>query len=135
MAGNKVAQPNIALHNPKPLAVFANTKSNQNKLTNVPETIPAIAPLAVIPFQYNAPKNTGKNAAAQISKNRLVPIGGTPINLLNMPKGCAFCPRCDEAMKICLNEKPEEIWVGEDHLAACWMNIKRMVEEEGKSNE
>ena len=73
MAGNKVAQPNIALHNPKPLAVFANTKSNQNKLTNVPETIPAIAPLAVIPFQYNAPKNTGKNAAAQISKNRLVP--------------------------------------------------------------
>ena len=68
------------------------------------------------------------------SKNRLVPIGGTPINLLNMPKGCAFCPRCDEAMKICLNEKPEEIWVGEDHLAACWMNIKKMAEE-GKTNE
>ena len=68
------------------------------------------------------------------SKNRLVPIGGTPINLLNMPKGCAFCPRCEEAMKICLSEKPEEIWVGEDHLAACWMNIKKMAEE-GKTNE
>ena len=65
---------------------------------------------------------------------RLVPIGGTPINLLNMPKGCAFCPRCEEAMKICLSEKPEEIWVGEDHLAACWMNIKKMAEE-GKTNE
>ena len=68
------------------------------------------------------------------SKTRLVPIGGTPINMLNMPKGCAFCPRCDAAMKICLTEKPEEIWVGEDHLAACWMNIKNMMEE-GKSNE
>ena len=33
-------------------------------------------------------------------KERLVPIGGTPINLLNMPKGCAFCARCDKAMKI-----------------------------------
>ena len=60
---------------------------------------------------------------------RLVPIGGTPINLLNMPKGCAFCPRCDEAMKICLTQIPEEIPVGEDHLAACWMNVKKMYEE------
>lgn len=68
------------------------------------------------------------------SKTRLVPIGGTPINMLNMPEGCAFCPRCDAAMKICLTEKPEEIWVGEDHLASCWMNIKNMMEE-GKSNE
>ena len=24
-------------------------------------------------------------------KERLVPISGTPINMLNMPKGCAFC--------------------------------------------
>ena len=31
---------------------------------------------------------------------KLIPIPGTPINLLNMPKGCAFCPRCEEAMKI-----------------------------------
>ncbi|MCR5586350.1 MAG: ABC transporter ATP-binding protein [Lachnospiraceae bacterium] len=64
------------------------------------------------------------------SKERLVPIGGTPINLLNMPEGCAFCPRCDEAMKICLREKPEEIRVGETHLAACWMNIKNLSQEE-----
>ena len=31
---------------------------------------------------------------------KLIPIPGTPINLLNMPKGCAFCPRCENAMKI-----------------------------------
>ena len=63
------------------------------------------------------------------SGERLVPIGGTPINLLNMPQGCAFCPRCDEAMKICLSEVPEEIRISDSHLAACWMNIKNMYEE------
>ena len=56
------------------------------------------------------------------AKQRLVPIGGTPINLLNMPKGCAFCARCDNAMKICLTEVPPERRVGEHHLASCWMN-------------
>ena len=59
---------------------------------------------------------------------KLVPIGGTPINLLNMPKGCAFCPRCDSAMKICLSEVPEEIQVTDTHKASCWMNIKKLYE-------
>ena len=59
---------------------------------------------------------------------KLVPIGGTPINLLNMPKGCAFCPRCDEAMKICLNEVPDELRMTDTHLASCWMNVKNLYE-------
>lgn len=59
---------------------------------------------------------------------KLVPIGGTPINLLNMPKGCAFCPRCESALKICLTELPPEYQVGEDHLASCWMNVKELYE-------
>jgi len=54
---------------------------------------------------------------------RLTPILGTPIDLLNMPKGCAFAPRCERAMKVCLTQHPEEYWVGCDHLSACWMNI------------
>ena len=57
-------------------------------------------------------------------KTRLVPITGTPIDLLHMPPGCPFAPRCDNAMKICLQEKPQEYWVGHNHLAACWMNVK-----------
>ncbi len=65
---------------------------------------------------------------------RLIPIGGTPINMLNLPEGCAFCPRCDKAMKICLKQQPEEIWVGEDHLASCWMNIAQMKQEEDRKN-
>ena len=60
---------------------------------------------------------------------KLVPIGGTPINLLNMPKGCAFCPRCENAMKICLEEVPEEMEMPDGHYASCWMNVKKMQEE------
>ncbi len=57
-------------------------------------------------------------------KEKLVPIGGNPINLLNLPKGCAFCARCDEAMKICIEEVPPELRMPDGHLASCWMNVK-----------
>ncbi len=66
---------------------------------------------------------------------RLVPIGGTPINLLNMPQGCAFCPRCDEAMKICLTQVPEEIRVSDTHLASCFMNIKQAMQAANETKE
>jgi oligopeptide transport system ATP-binding protein len=59
---------------------------------------------------------------------KLIPIGGTPINLLNMPEGCAFCPRCDEAMKVCLKEVPDELRISDTHLASCWMNVKNLYE-------
>ena len=64
------------------------------------------------------------------SKERLIPISGTPINLLNMPKGCAFCSRCDKAMKICLEQKPEELSMSDTHKASCWMNVKEMLEKQ-----
>ena len=67
-------------------------------------------------------------------RERLVPILGTPINMLNLPKGCAFCPRCDEAMKICLEEVPEEVFINENHKAACWINIRDGKTMEGKEN-
>ena len=61
---------------------------------------------------------------------KLKPIEGTPIDLLNMPKGCAFAPRCENCMKICLTDKPERIQINDDHQAACWMNYKEAMEEE-----
>ena len=62
---------------------------------------------------------------------RLQPITGTPIDLLNMPKGCPFAPRCEAAMKICLRERCERMEINEDHAAACWMNVKAAMEQEG----
>ncbi len=63
---------------------------------------------------------------------KLVPIPGTPINLLNMPKGCAFCPRCENAMKICLEEQPPEMQMPDGHYASCWMNVKKAMEKKGR---
>ena len=61
-------------------------------------------------------------------KQRLIPISGTPINILNLPKGCPFCARCDNCMKICLEEKPMELDINENHKASCWMNVKEAFE-------
>ena len=58
------------------------------------------------------------------NRERLIPISGTPINMLNLPKGCAFCPRCDAAMKICLEEQPEELYINDEHFASCWINVR-----------
>ena len=60
--------------------------------------------------------------------HRLEPISGTPIDLLNMPKGCPFAPRCEAAMKICLSERADRIVINSDHHAACWMNVKSALE-------
>ena len=64
-------------------------------------------------------------------KQKLIPIAGTPINILNLPAGCAFCTRCDEAMKICLEQQPEEIVINDNHYASCWMNVKKELEKGG----
>ena len=61
-------------------------------------------------------------------KERLVPISGTPIDLLRMPSGCPFAPRCEKAMKVCLQGRAPEVLVGRDHLAACWINYKTGME-------
>ena len=60
---------------------------------------------------------------------RLKPIQGSPVDLLNLPKGCAFASRCDHAMKICLEQPPEEVTVNDFHIAACWNNVRQMMEE------
>ena len=66
---------------------------------------------------------------AHTAGTRLKPITGTPIDLLNMPAGCPFAPRCESAMKVCLTQRPERMFINDDHMATCWMNIKRGVED------
>ena len=68
-------------------------------------------------------------------KERLVPIAGSPINLLNMPKGCAFCARCENALKICLEQVPDEMQMPDGHYASCWLNVKKQLEEEKANGE
>lgn len=65
---------------------------------------------------------------------RLVPIEGTPVDLLNPPAGCPFAPRCDAAMKICLREMPPETSFGDVHYTKCWLSQKEEFEK-GASHE
>ena len=62
---------------------------------------------------------------ANTAGKKLQPIEGTPIDLLNMPEGCAFAPRCNNAMKICIKERCQRMQINEMHQAACWMNVKK----------
>ena len=66
---------------------------------------------------------------ADTAGTKLHPITGTPIDLLNMPAGCPFAPRCDNAMKICLKENARRMVINDDHFASCWMNVKKAMEE------
>ncbi|MBQ0102114.1 MAG: ABC transporter ATP-binding protein [Firmicutes bacterium] len=60
---------------------------------------------------------------------KLQPITGTPIDLLNMPEGCPFAPRCENAMKICIKCHPTRRIINDKHMATCWMNDKNDVGE------
>jgi oligopeptide transport system ATP-binding protein len=50
---------------------------------------------------------------------KLVPIGGSPVDLLNLPKGCAFAPRCHCRCADCGEQIPELRKISENHWAAC----------------
>jgi oligopeptide transport system ATP-binding protein len=53
-------------------------------------------------------------------KEKLDPIEGQPPDLTNLPKGCAFYPRCRWHVDKCLEEYPPLMMVGEKHFTACW---------------
>ena len=83
---------------------------------------------------YNPAHEYTKGLLRSIPSNenvgmKLEPIKGTPIDLLNMPAGCPFAPRCENAMKICLSHCAERMVINQDHMAACWMNVKKGVED------
>ena len=62
-------------------------------------------------------------------KTKLQPIGGNAVDLLNLPAGCPFAPRCDAAMKVCLDVNPKLICEGGTHYARCWNHVKKNIEE------
>ena len=54
-------------------------------------------------------------------KEKLDPIDGQPPDLVNLPAGCSFAPRCKFAIDKCQIEAPTLLPVGENHLSACWV--------------
>jgi oligopeptide transport system ATP-binding protein len=60
-------------------------------------------------------------------KERLEPIPGLPPDLVNVPPGCPFYPRCSFHMPVCLEQRPLLRPVDGAHTAACWADIKEAV--------
>jgi oligopeptide/dipeptide ABC transporter ATP-binding protein len=56
----------------------------------------------------------------QARKSKLDPIEGVPPDLVNLPPGCPFYPRCSYRMERCEQEMPPLVQVSEKHHAACW---------------
>jgi oligopeptide/dipeptide ABC transporter ATP-binding protein len=56
----------------------------------------------------------------EIRKDKLEPIEGVPPDLVNLPRGCPFYPRCRFHVDKCLEESPPLLMVGERHFSACW---------------
>jgi oligopeptide/dipeptide ABC transporter ATP-binding protein len=54
------------------------------------------------------------------SKEPLFAIHGQPPDLANLPSGCAFHPRCGEAMPSCIDAEPDEVRVASGWTARCW---------------
>jgi len=56
----------------------------------------------------------------QVRKSKLNPIEGFPPDLVHMPPGCSFFPRCEYRSEKCHQEEPPLMLVGEKHYSACW---------------
>ena len=59
---------------------------------------------------------------------RLIPIEGQPVDLLNPPAGCPFAPRCRACMKVCLDRMPPKTELSETHYSHCWLLQKQAAE-------
>lgn len=60
-------------------------------------------------------------------RERLVPIEGTPPNLLDPPAGCPFQERCPHAMERC-KELPPFFEVQSGHRSMCWLSEEVVME-------
>jgi oligopeptide transport system ATP-binding protein len=58
------------------------------------------------------------------SREKLATIPGFPPDLLVLPPGCPFAPRCNYAVGRCRQENPMLAPVGPAHRAACWVDVK-----------
>ncbi|MDX1357640.1 MAG: ABC transporter ATP-binding protein [Clostridia bacterium] len=64
-------------------------------------------------------------------RERLIPIEGSPPDLMKPPAGCPFSPRCPHAMQICLEQAAPMFTLSDTHTSACWLLHKDAPEVEG----
>ena len=60
----------------------------------------------------------------ELSEQTLEAIAGSPPDMLRLPKGCAFWPRCYCATERCQEEEPSLMQIGSDHFVRCFPEEK-----------
>lgn len=75
------------------------------------------------PYTYALMKTVPKLTSVD---EELYPIPGSPPDMVNMPPGCKFLPRCPYAADVCKQVEPPDEWVASGHLVAChlWRELK-----------
>ena len=60
-----------------------------------------------------------------VVKEELAVIPGSVPNLINLPPGCRFAPRClarvENGLEICTNNEPELLPATSNHTVRCWL--------------
>ncbi|MDR7856894.1 ABC transporter ATP-binding protein [Tissierella sp.] len=75
------------------------------------------------------------------SKEELYSLGGTPPDLILPLEGCPFASRCEHAMEICKERRPDETILSDNHKVSCWLQhpdapkVERPVPSGGERNE
>jgi oligopeptide transport system ATP-binding protein len=59
----------------------------------------------------------------EIRESRLASIEGLPPDLIDLPPGCPFEPRCEYALEKCKTERPVLETVDPRHRIACWVDV------------
>lgn len=72
------------------------------------------------PYHPYTSKLLGCVPKMEIDRSRLLSIDGQPPGLINLPPGCSFLPRCNEAVKKCSIESPGEVMIQNKHRVSCW---------------
>ena len=81
------------------------------------------------PYTKGLHQSIPKDVVGQ--RKRLVPIAGSPPDLLNPPKGCPFSPRCKYAMEVCIEEAAPLYKISDTQVSACWLQDPEAPEVEG----
>jgi peptide/nickel transport system ATP-binding protein len=78
------------------------------------------------PYTYALMKTVPKLTSVD---EELYPIPGSPPDMVNMPPGCKFHPRCPYSAAVCKQVEPPDEWVASGHLVAChlWKVLKHEV--------
>ena len=79
-------------------------------------------------YEYNHPYTEGLLNCVNHPKNddkELIPIPGSPPDMLCPSSGCPFVDRCGKAMRICKKKMPQMTVLSETHSSFCWLGEKK----------